>query len=442
MRPFRLFLLISCFFCLSGCADEIAGCTDPSSPDYNPDATVEDGSCGFSVPGSYVFERSEKSVVNLDATSIRQLLISDLQLKIQSLAQPGASAATAEELFNYLSLADAGMSILTPVGADLMPLDSLYKDITSVANLADVWVDLPGYFMISDQLPVWLASIASWSQTARLGSPDVYITPEGLDLSQLIPISLMGAVMYAHASDSLLAALDSLDNLDFLSGKKLTAMEQAWDMAFGYFGAARQYASFSDAELASTGSGSILPYVKDANLDGYADYTSEYNHPFARLAAARDLGSNGATNFTKDIFDAWLLGRAAMAIGPGEEESIIAARDQVLTVWEQIVGATSVHYLNKVLRHFHAFNEPDFDLYAYQADWSAMLGYSRMLGYYGGGKMGGPAALQSELTVMGEAPFFPPVGSGAWRDYIAALEGFRSLIGSRLGFGEGLLVGW
>lgn len=442
MRPFLLLLLFISLFSSSGCVEDIYGCTDPSSPDYNPDATIEDGSCGFSVPEKYIFERKEKSVVNLDATTVRQLLINDLQLKIQSLGQPGATSTTLEELTNYLNLDDASISILTPVGDDVSPLDSVFSGITSSANLADIWVDIPGYFMVSEQIPTWLSTIAGWSQTPRLGTPDVYTTTEGLDLSVLIPISLMGAVLYAEATDSLLVKIDSLDNIDFLSGKKFTGMEQAWDQAFGYFGAARAYADFSDAELASGGSGSVLPYVEDADLDGYLDYTSEYNHLFARLAAARDQGSNGATNFTKDIFDAWLLGRGAMAIGPGEEESILAARDQVLASWEQVAGATCVHYINKVLAHFQTMSQPDFDLEGYQADWSAMLGYGRLLGYYSAGKMGGALAVQQEVLVFRDAPFFPPVGSGVWRDYIATLEGVRSTIGLRLGFAEGVLEGW
>lgn len=442
MRLFQLFLLIFSLYTLSGCVENIYGCTDPSSPDYNPDATIEDGSCGFSVPESYTFERSDQSAVDLDATTVRQLLINDLQLKILALGQPGATATTLEELSNYLSLEDASISILTPVGGDVSPLDSVYSGITSSANLSDVWVDLPGYFMVSEQVPTWLDSIASWSQTARLETSEVYTTSEGLDLSQMVPLSLMGAVLYAGAMDSALVIVDSLDNIDFLSGEKFTEMEQAWDQAFGYFGAARAYQNFSDDELASSGSGNILPYVKDADADGFLDYTSEFNHSFARLAGARDQGSDGATDFTEDIFDAWLLGRAAMAIGPGEEESIVEARDQILTTWEEIIGATFVHYLNKVLAHANDFDEPDFNLAAYRADWSAMYAYGQMLGYYSAGNTGGTSGVQSEILVLGDAPFVAPVGSSNWGDYVAALEGVRGTIGLRLGFAEGLLEKW
>jgi hypothetical protein len=442
MRPFLLFLLLISLFASTGCVENIYGCTDPSSPDYNPDATIEDGSCGFSVPDSYIFERDEKSAVDLDATTVRQLLINDLQLKIKSLAEPGATSTTLEELTNYLHMTDASIVIQTPVGDDVSPLDSLYSDITSSANLSDIWVDLPGYFVISEQVQTWFGNIAGWSQTPRLGTKEVYTTAEGLDLSELIPISLMGAALYAEATDSLLVRIDTLDNIDFLSGKKFTELEQAWDQAFGYFGATQAYAAFSDAELASGGSGSVLPYVNDADLDGFIEFTTEYNHSFARLAGARDQGSNGATNFTQDIFDAWLLGRASMAIGPGEEEGIIAARDQILITWEEIAGATFVHYLNKVLAHTEDFDDPDFDLAAYQADWSAMLGYGRMLGYYSNGRTGGTMGVQTEILVLGEAPLVAAVGSGSWNDYVMDLQDVRSTIGLRLGFPEGLLEGW
>lgn len=442
MRPFPLFLLIISLFPFSSCVENISGCTDPSSPDYNPEATIDDGSCGFSIPETYRFERNEKSVVDLDATTVRQLLINDLQLKIKALGQPGASSTSVEELINYLNLTDAGISILTPVGGDVSPLDSTYSGITSQANLSDIWVDIPAYFTVSEQVEAWLRNIAGWSQTPRLGTPDVYTTAEGLDLSQLIPLSLMGAVLYAEATDSLLARLDTLDNINFLSGKKITEMEQAWDQAFGYFGAARVYGGFSDAELASSGSGSVLPYVEDEDLDGLINYTSEYNFSFARLAAMRDMGSNGATDFTGDMFDAWLLGRAAMAVGPGEAESIIAARDQLLESWEEIVAATSIHYINKVIEHFQAFDQPAFNLAAFRADWASMLGYSRMLGYYSAGKTGGTAGVSTEILVLGDAPFMAPVGSAGWEDYLAALEGVRGTIGLRLGFAESLVENW
>lgn len=442
MRPIHLFFLIYCLFVLSSCVENISGCTDPSSPDYNPDATIEDGSCGFSIPDTYIFERDEQSAVDLDATTVRQLLINDLQLKIKALGQPGASSTTLAELTNYLTLEDASIAILTPVGGDVSPLDSVFSDITLQANLSDNWVDLPGYFMVSEQVTSWLASIAGWSQTPRLGTPDVYTTAEGLDLSALVPISLMGAVLYAEATDSLLVRVDTLDNIDFLSGEDFTEIEQAWDQAFGYFGAARAYAGFGDAELASDGSGSVLPYVEDADLDGLLDYTTEYNHTFARLAGERDQGSQGATDFTQDIFDAWLQGRAAMAIGPGQEEIIIAARNQILETWEHVIGATTVHYLNRTIEHFNNFEEPTFEVETFRADWSAMLGYGRMLGYYSTGKTGGTAGVQTEILTLGDAPFMAPVGSAGWNDYLAALYGVRSTIGLRLGFPEGLLEDW
>ena len=40
---------VSLEFCLA--ASEIAGCTDPTAANYNPAATVDDGSCVAAVPG-------------------------------------------------------------------------------------------------------------------------------------------------------------------------------------------------------------------------------------------------------------------------------------------------------------------------------------------------------------------------------------------------------
>jgi len=438
-----LFFALTVLFLFASCAETVPGCTDPSSPDYNPDATVDDGSCGFGIPESYTFERNEVSVVDLDETTLRQLLIQDLQLKIRSLAVSNTTFTTFDSLNNYLQLSNTSLTICTPVGQEVRSLDSVWSDYSTSANLSEKIVDIPLYFEASTQIPIWLDSIASWSQNGRSGTAAVYTSEAGLDLSTLIPIDLQAASLYAQAMDSLLPNIIAFDNVDFISGKNVTEMEEAWDMAFGYFGAARAYDDFGDGDLASTGAGSVLPFVQDADEDGKIDFRSEYNFSFARLAGARDLGSNGLTDFTQDIFDAWLLGRAAMAIGPGEEESIIAARDQILITWEQIAAATLVHHLNQVLEHLQAFDTPSFELESYRSDWAAMLGYGRMLGYASQGSMGGATAVQADiLNLLGESPFTGSAGSSAWSDYIVALEQVRSTVGMRMGFGEGLLEGW
>jgi hypothetical protein len=435
--PLLLLPLLACG--LFGCAEEIEGCTDPSSPDYNPAATVDDGSCSFAVPTSYVFERNEQSAVGLETQVVHSLLISDLTILIDSLGQDAGQVLDSATLNDRIGLPDASLPIPYPLGTVNMPLQSSYGDFATASALSSNWVEVSGYFEPGAQLEAWFDSLARRNQEGLAGMAAAYTTAQGLDLSRLIPLSLYGAVHYAQAVDSLLPFVDTLDNINFLQGSNYTAMEQAWDQAFGYFGAARNYASFSDANLAGTG----FSHLEDADRDGLIDFTTEVNFHFARLAGARDQGSGGATNFTETIFEAFLLGRAAMAIGPGEEELIRLNRDLIVENWEQVVAASTVHHLNRCLEQLDKMGQPTFDREAYRADWAAMFAYARMLGYRADGPLGGTFLVQVNiLDLMGDAPFEGEPGQPDWLTYQANLLGTRAYLGQAFGFSEALLEQW
>lgn len=442
--PF-LILHFSLILLLSSCVEEIPGCTDPSSPSYNPAATMDDGSCDFSIPTTYTFQRDELSSVSHETATVRQLLISDLALRISALGENGASAISIAELMDYYTLpVEDSLMIQTPVGTGLSKSDSAFTGIDADARLSEIAAELSGIFSPETEITEWFEYIAIQSQSAALGTPDVYTTAEGHDLSQLLPIALMGATLYNYALDSLLLWVDTLDNTDFLSGKRYSAMEHAWDQAFGYFGAAADYGGFSLEALAGEidGQGNV-PYVADSDEDAIIDFETEYNYLFARLAGKRDEGANGATDFGERLFDAFVLGRAAMVIGPGEESTILAARDEVFLQWENIIAATFVHHLNATLAHLNLLDTPDYDVTLFRKEWSAMYGYGLMLAYHPQSRLGLPATIQQDiLQPLGSAPFIGFAGSPEYTAYLQTLKDVRALVGDAMGFSTALLEGW
>ena len=438
----RIIALLSLLALSYSCIQEIPGCTDPSSPSYNPEATTEDGTCDFSIPTAYTFERRQQAVTSRAEAIARQLLISDLSLKIAALNTSGDVALLSEaEMLAYYELSDIDdLEIITPVGIGDTASESTFAELSSNTRLSEIAAELPGIFSPSTQFPIWFENIAY----PALGTDNAYTTTEGLDLSQLLPITLTAATLYNYALDSLLIRVDTMDNITYLSGGRSTAMENAWNQAFGYFGAASDYSNISLEALASEADGTgNIPYAVDSDGDNIIDYETEYTYSFARLAAKRDLTAGGETNFTGKIFDAFVLGRAAMMIGPGEEATVQAARDEILLVWERIVAATFVHHLNITLEQLRVLDGPDFDLVVYREAWSAMYGYGIMLAYQSNSQIDAPQGVyQSVVVPLGAAPFDGTAGSAAYDAYFQELENVRELIGDRMGFSANLLSDW
>ena len=93
-------------------------------------------------------------------------------------------------------------------------------------------------------------------------------------------------------------------------GKAYSSLEHHWDEAFGYFGAARDYSGYTDADIKTGGS-------KDTNGDGVIDLLSEKNYGLSINAAKRDLGAKDAsTDFTGGAITAFIQGRHLIGAKP------------------------------------------------------------------------------------------------------------------------------
>lgn len=265
------------------------------------------------------------------------------------------------------------------------------------------------------------------------GDGAYYVTPEGLDLQQLIQKFLLGAVAFQQGSDDYLD--DGKDGKGLkasnaiVDGKFYSNLEHQWDEGFGYFGAARDYLSYTDDELASS-----TPYM-DTDGDEKIDLNSEYNFGNSTNAAKRDLKSAGTTDLTKDAMEGFLKGRALInANVPNELTSaqmteLQGYRTQAVLAWEKSISATVIHYINKTIADLNNINDgvPTADLAKH---WSELKGFLLGLQF-------NPASPLSDAdfvavnNLVGDQPDFSVSGKAS---YITGLETARTTLQGAYGF--------
>ena len=407
------------------------------------DDPVEPNNTVITVPTAYTFESrfdEGESSVSYNGQIVRNLLIRDIQTAIKNLAQPGAGAITVDQLLAIYEHDDAdNMQSLTTTGS-FPPLVSQYNQISTGKNLNGKISSqvLPNYDKTADQLiREWLQIIATNSQDPdRRGTPMVYTSDEGVDLSQMVNKLLLGSVAYYQGTGVYLNNILEDNNSDRDGDAAYTKMEHHWDEAFGYFGAARDYGRYSDEDLA----GSIDQYVFDSNGDGKIDFSSEFNYAFARGASKRDKGRS--TDFTSTIFDAFLKGRAIIA-GQGSESDVVEQRKIILETWERVIAATIIHYINDVVEDMGELtdesspeNSEDMNKH-----WAEMRGYALAL-YYNPDRKITDENMEILQGYLGMAPLYLPSSAPLHSDYKSRLGLARTIIQNTYGFNGADVNNW
>lgn len=409
--------------------------------DEDPDPT--DGEGNIDVPQAYVFDsRFEEgaSSVSYSGQVVRNLLLQDLKSLTDSVGKDGAKPVSVDDLMQLYAYDDAlDLTTRTSTGS-LGALEDKYSSLSTGKNLVGKISGDPvvGYNRTADELVQdWFKAIADNSNDSnKLGTAMAYTTDDGVDMSQMINKVLIGAVPYYQATGVYLNALLERDNSEARDGTDpYTAMEHAWDEAFGYFGAARDYARYSDDQLA----GSVDDFTFDSNGDGSIDFKSEYNFGLSRNAAKRDKGGSGV-DFTKDIFDAFLAGRTAIT-NQGSVEEISKHRQAAAEGMEKVIAATVVHYINDTLSDMSNLGTADENIANLNKHWAEMKGYTVAL-QYNPFKLISDGQLRELHGIMGEAPPSDAPGSSGYETQVANYQRAKVVLQTAYSFSSENMKNW
>ncbi|MYE87546.1 DUF4856 domain-containing protein [Candidatus Poribacteria bacterium] len=423
----------------------IVGCGDDETEDVE-DLLLEKEAAGttlIEVPPAYVFDsrfEQGKSSVAYSGQTVRNLLLQDLKVLIDSLAKDGAQPIAVQDMLNLYAYDDAlNLKSLSTAGA--MPVvESHYSAISTGKSLVgkisgDVVI---GYNRTADDLVnEWFQIIADNSQDpAKLGTPAVYTTDDGVDLTQMINKVLIGAVPYYQATGVYLAGLLERDNSEARNGTDpYTSMEHGWDEAFGYFGAARDYFRYTDVQLA----GGVDDFTFDSNGDGSIDFKSEYNFGLSRNAGKRDKGGSGV-DLTREIFDAFLRGRTFIA-NQGTEVDIIQQRELAANGMEKVIAATAVHYINDTLSDMSNLGTDAENRVNLNKHWAEMKGFTVAL-QYNPFKLIGDGQLQELHGIMGQAPSYDAPGTPAYDTTVKNYNRAKAVFQAAYGFSADNMANW
>jgi hypothetical protein len=148
----------------------------------------------------------------------------------------------------------------------------------------------------------------------------------GQSNAQLFQKSLYGSFLI-YQIDNIMSTIDSYDNTTLVTGKTYTAMEHAWDEAFGYLGYNGSYTidSLTNASFIAAHKTQYL-YI--------ANYTTQ-------------IDAGGKSNFTKTFVNAFLIGRAAIV---NKDLGTRDAQRAIITLQlEKFLGACVVQEINELL---------------------------------------------------------------------------------------------
>lgn len=452
-------------------------CGDSEETNHNANNT--NNTDKLPVPTTYTFVNGDgESTVSYSGQIARHVLIEDLKAYVGALTErvldgsfePTAAGQVTDELNDYLRF-DGEANGDTPhrFSTSLPALQSTYNDISTNKQLLDKlagndsstdhknWSggDFKGWAgAASPQALVesWfktiedntLALVAGTEREVNGEKLPVYVTEQGLDLNQLIQKFLVGAIAFSQAADDY--GDDDIEGKGLLAPNtidgdaKYTALAHAWDEAFGYFGASRDYGTLTDAEI-SNGCG------KDASNDGKLDLNVEVCFGASVNAAKRDSGSVEAarTDFTKEAFDGFVKGRTLIA---NAGESLTAAeltelkgyRDQWEGAWEKAYAATVVHYINDVLSDMNKFGSADYKFTDHAKHWGELKGFALSFQFNPRSPM--KSDFERFHTLIGDAPVLSDAQEAEITAYKDKLIQARDLLKTAYAFDDANVQAW
>jgi hypothetical protein len=469
----------------------LIACGDDSA-NSNTQADVGDagGDSGtIDLPSTYEFEsrfEAGASSVAFDGQIFRHVLIRALSSRIDGLTaqiddgtiaptEDGDVVALLDFYFRFdgESYGDALLPLTTTPAA----LQSTWNDLSSGKDLVG---KIAGNDTVTDHVD-WTTAFAGWSDTSladnggTITSPEgfvialfetieqnaldrangvdrhgpdgqplpVHVTTSGVDLRQLTEKFLLGAVVFHQGADDYLDS--DVDGKGLLSpntrdaDEPFTVLEHAWDEAFGYFGASINYGDYTDEEIAAAGGRpEFAAGYNDADGDGAINLVGEYVFGAASNAAKRDRGANSTTDFTADIFEAFVDGRSLITAAPDtltddQMAALETSRDAIVEGWEAVIAASGVHYINEVLVDMAAFDTDAYVFVDHAKHWSEMKGFLLAAQFNPASPLT-DADFETLHTLLGDAPTLAAAGVEAIEAYRTNLLEARGLLGDAYGF--------
>jgi Domain of unknown function (DUF4856) len=281
---------------------------------------------------------------------------------------------------------------------------------------------------------------------------EVYVTPEGWDLQQLIQKFLLVGVTYSQGTDDYLDA--DVEGKGLLSpnsrdeDEPFTTLGHHWDEGFGYFGAARDYHAYSDEELAESGGRDDWQGMHDTDGNGAIDLVTEVNWGASVNAAKRDLAAASGIDLSGDAYEAFWAGRkliygAGEALTEGEMAELTGYAQAATDAWEAAIAATIAHYINDTIADTEAIDGApgDYVFVDHAKHWSELKGFALGLQFNPRSKLGASdfAMLHSHI---GDAPVLATATATERMDYVASLLAARDILEQRCGFDAADVEGW
>lgn len=475
----------------------------PNDPNESVDADangVGDNADPIALTYNYMGAADDGSSVSYTGQTARQMLISAMKAEIGGLTEDIGMEDTVRARLNFYmtgdGVDDTPHNFKVKGGEPVIP-GPTYGDVSTGKNLGSKTAGqdkaehvLGGEFfgweaLDAGSMPIDLANHyierlvteATDGNAPQIDTVDgqvsldvVYVDEHGRDYQQLAQKFLGGAVAFSQGTTDYLKTKWG-DYLTPVDGKDYTGAEHKFDEAFGYYGAARDINEYTDNEAAAKGGreGWANGY-HDTDGDGSIDLRSEFVFGHAQNCAKRDLGSSGATDYSKEAVDAFLVGRQILSnaaeSGTLNDDQMAALYDQIevaAKTWEKCIAATVVHYINDVVGDMGNYVAPNFeDLANFKnmaKHWGEMKGFALGLQFspfspFRDGSVTGinVDSLKTVLSLMGDAPVLadgyqggvaPTDGAqAAIDDYIADLMKARDILQKAYEFDATVVENW
>jgi hypothetical protein len=270
-----------------------------------------------------------------------------------------------------------------------------------------------------------------------------HITENGLDLAQLTQKFFHGAVSYSQAARDYLSTelgdskgLNADNSKPAKQGAAYTALEHHFDEAFGYFGAAQDYQSYTDLERRKKLS-------IDTNNDGFISVMSERNQGISTNTARIDLtAADQSLDLTNQAMGAFLKGRHLITQKPEGYLPYVVAQAQVaLNAWEKTLAGVTIHYINNTIREYAEYGSTNYLYKDFVKFWGEMKGFAFAFQF-------NPKASMDDETfdriheLMRDEPVLPHASKLKVSTYVADLLAARELIGRAYDFSDENVASW